>query len=416
MDILSDTYPEKLWGRHQLVEQIIWQLQDNDCRLLNLCGPVGMGKTRIAVELVADERLKQHFAAGMVAMTLKGKQGNLCQLIAEKLEHPHLNTWPQLADLIASQNYLIVLDAFEDRIDEDAENLEQLLDSCPKLVILITSQEVLNVDSEYCLRLEGLSLPQGAEMFKSLLIPAQDQAKPLKEEAAELSQLEMESIVHLLEGWPLGIVMAAEQARDYRLSEVYSQLSQGFAWLERKNPASPQHQSARSAFESMWQRLSWHEQRLFRQLAIFGHSFSYEAAESILDIPVIALDRLVDMSLLRFAQDERYYLHPMIHSFIAEKLRLRVEEKRQLERIHAEYYYAFADLIEDNLSNEDSKNWLDELLNERENLLIALEWAKFHKHWPMVKGLKACLQRLRQRQANQTNLIDLLSPATFLGS
>jgi hypothetical protein len=67
----------------------------------------------------------------------------------------------QVMRFIAGKPMLLVLDNFEHLL-EGSLLLSELLRSCPRLQLLVTSRECLKLTEEWLLPLEGMSFPEGA--------------------------------------------------------------------------------------------------------------------------------------------------------------------------------------------------------------------------------------------------------------
>ncbi|MFL5759331.1 MAG: AAA family ATPase [Thermomicrobiales bacterium] len=122
-----------------------------DVPLITLTGPSGVGKTRLALEAVAE--LSEVFADGVWFVDLApvtapalvpaaiarvvGVQATDAQLLAERLGF-----------YIAQRKLLLLLDNFEG-VAEAAPKVAALLATCPRLKVLVTSRTVLRVWDEH---------------------------------------------------------------------------------------------------------------------------------------------------------------------------------------------------------------------------------------------------------------------------
>jgi predicted ATPase len=68
----------------------------------------------------------------------------------------------QVVRAIGSKKVLLVLDNYEHLL-EAATLCSQLLQNCPKLKLLLTSRERLNLAEEWLFALEGLAFPEDAK-------------------------------------------------------------------------------------------------------------------------------------------------------------------------------------------------------------------------------------------------------------
>src|SRR6266851_3452574 len=131
-------------------------------RALTLCGAGGIGKSRLALRLLAD--LAPGFADGAWFVELADlRQPDLVPAriaavlgLVEEPGRPQLAT---LADAIRHRELLIVLDTCEHLIDACAQVCQQLLAGAPGLRVITTSREPLRVAAETVWQVPPLSLP-----------------------------------------------------------------------------------------------------------------------------------------------------------------------------------------------------------------------------------------------------------------
>src|SRR5262245_49116001 len=151
----------ELIGRDEQLQQVLDLLEGN--RLVSLCGPGGIGKTRLAVE--AARRLLERSA------------GKVCIARLAPLSDPRLVpatvanalglalaggpvTPDRIAAAIGAQPVVLVLDNCEHLIDACAQLAEAVLQQTPAARLLATSQEPLRVDGEYVHRVPPLDFPE----------------------------------------------------------------------------------------------------------------------------------------------------------------------------------------------------------------------------------------------------------------
>ena len=138
-------------------------------RALTLCGPGGIGKTRLALRLLASAAaefpdgiwfveladLPQHDLqqADLVVSRIASVIG-----ITEEAGRPLLET---LGDALRSRRLLLALDNCEHLLDACAQVGRHLLASAPGLRLLATSREPLSVAAETIWRVPPMSVPGG---------------------------------------------------------------------------------------------------------------------------------------------------------------------------------------------------------------------------------------------------------------
>ena len=143
-----------------LLEQ--WLAHD-DCRLVTLLGAGGIGKTRLAQELV------ESWPYGLVWVSLDEVHGEKPTLLFElgyALELPDCaeQEWHERLDTSLRSRTLVVLDSFE-HIRDQAPTVSRLLRRHPQLSFLVTSRAPLLLSDERLLSLVPLNLDHSVELL-----------------------------------------------------------------------------------------------------------------------------------------------------------------------------------------------------------------------------------------------------------
>ncbi|GAA4470869.1 hypothetical protein GCM10023094_00510 [Rhodococcus olei] len=194
-------------------------------RLVTLTGIGGVGKTRLALRVAANAG--RVFADGVWLVELGELHDGalLADVIAAALGVRPQSTRPLqqvMVDFLAPRELLLVLDNCEQVVDATAELAETLLSTCPKLRILATSRESLNVGGEAVLRVPPLTLPDPDHEPSLHGMPRYDAVTLFAERAeAALPGFELTAdnaatvaqICARLDGLPLAIELAAARLR-----------------------------------------------------------------------------------------------------------------------------------------------------------------------------------------------------------
>ena len=125
-----------------------------------MCGPGGIGKTRLALRLLAAVAAEFPDGAWFVELADLRQPDLVISRVAAVLgvsEEPGRPLLETLADVLRRRRLLLALDNCEHLIDACAEVARQLLASSPGLRLVITSREPLRVAGETVWRVPPLS-------------------------------------------------------------------------------------------------------------------------------------------------------------------------------------------------------------------------------------------------------------------
>ncbi len=360
-------------GRKQELEQLS-TLLTTECRLLTLTGIGGIGKTRLALEIA--HTLRDTFKDGVhfVALAPLTSGDLVMTAIAKTLglslhNAAELNT--QLLEHLRDKNLLLVLDNFEHLVTS-ATFASELLQHCPKLRLLVTSRERLNLAGEYIVSLSGLPLAKDAlELFRQRAVLAKPDFKISNDDVKHVT-----TICQLLDGMPLGIELAASWVRVMTLRDIAVELESSLDLLSQNTRDAPErHQSLRAIFEHSWTLLSSKEQENYRKLAVFRGGFTRDAAAHVAGASLTGLAALVDKSLLRLSPSGRYERHPLLYQYTLEKLALYPEEETRTKERHGKFFQDFLRARSEDMRGAKQTEACHAIEEELENIRLAWHWA-----------------------------------------
>jgi len=364
-------------------------------RLLSLVGPGGVGKTRLALRIAAD--LGRGFADGAWLVELADvRDGSFVAdavLAALDLrDQTAMKPSQILVSDLRNRQVLLVLDNCEHVIGAVAALVTELLRAAPRLTVISTSREPLQVAGEQVIPIPPLQLPpeDGTEPLDRL---RQNEAVTLFNDRAaaasgtfELTSSNQAVVVALcrrLDGLPLALELAAVRTRVLSVEQILDRLTDRFALLTGGGRAAlPRHQTLRMTIDWSYDLLTSVEQVVFRRLCVFAGRFTLEDVESVctsneapankaLDL----LSALVDKSLV-IKEDIRglacYRLHETMREYAQIKLR-EADEEDLLEERCVEYYRALC------LQSADQARY---------RLLEWLQWAELE-----IDNIRAVLQK-----------------------
>jgi predicted ATPase len=364
----------------ELTELSIW-LSDPDRRLINIFGPGGIGKTRMTIQ--ATLQAVGMFANEVIYVNLAAPDPSLAltDAIADALRisiDPASNAWEHISAFFKGHESLLVLDGFEHFLAE-RERIFRLLEAHPGLVVLVTSRERLNLPGEWIFELGGLDVPQPfineqLEAYSSVLLFCQTarQVSP-SFTLTDSNRMAVSKICQLVGGIPLAIQLAAAWTRSLPCQEIASEIQNGLDILSRRPDwkSGDSEESIRAVFEQSWNRLDLSDQCIFQRLSVFRLGFDQDAAWHVAEATKESLCRLVDHSLLRMIQEDRYDLHDLLIQYGSEKL-CQSGEEEVIRQHHFEYYYKRAKENDLQLKKEGKLNAFIWLIREAGNLAEAL--------------------------------------------
>jgi predicted ATPase/DNA-binding CsgD family transcriptional regulator len=416
-------------GRTDAIEKVAGLLARY--RLVTVTGPGGVGKTRLADEVL--QRVADRFADGVWVAELAAVQepALVPAMVATALglhQAAGVSIAEALAARLSRQQVLLVLDNCEHVIDAAAELCATLLLAADDVRILATSREPLGLAEEARYRLSPLTLPSpevpgqgGTAEAVALFAERALQVDPdliLDDESGAL----VERLVRRLDGMPLAIELAAARVESLGLAQLLDRLDDRSALLvSASRGVAARQRSLEAAIGWSYQLLTEPDQRAFRGLAVFPGPFTLDAAEAVAGLGAgPAVLHLVDCSLLvppRTGPDgrSRYSMLETLRGYGLERLRAAGEEHQAasalaVHAIHVAEHAAVQMAVRD--QEQSAASWLDA---EDAAVHQALAWALDHDPsaalrlavalapWWLVRGRWIQGSRLLQRTIGQAD-------------
>ena len=246
----------------------------SESRLVTLTGAGGSGKTRLSLHVAAQ--VAQSFADGVcfvalapltdpalvptavaIALDLPSREGSVTDVVANVLRPKHM---------------LLVLDNCEHVVEAAGQLADALLTACPRLHLLATSREPLNVADEGIYRLTPLALPgRTAKALHTiadspsvqLFVTRAQSALPgfaLNDDNAQ----DVALICRRLDGMPLAIELAAARMNLLTTHQIAERLDDRFRLLTAGRRAEPRHRSLRLALDWSYDLLDHRRARTLR--------------------------------------------------------------------------------------------------------------------------------------------------------
>ncbi len=394
---LVPSSPDVLIGRHAELEQIEQWLVCGQ-RLITLLGIGGIGKTRLALEVAGRSQLPD----GVIFVSLVAIS-NADEVVPEILktlsirvgEEPLL----QLQQILKAKEMLLVLDNLEHVISANVQ-VVALLEACPKLQVLGTSREALNVMYEHLLEVKGL--PEPDDLFPlehqeaSALFEREAKRNAVQFTWQEADLIAMQRIHRAVGGSPLGLRLAAGLRRVLPLEQIAVELEQNLAVLST-NPAADlpaRHQSLEAAFRTSWGLLPATEQQVVARLALLKGHFSSDLAKHLTQTSHAVLLRLINKSLIS-KHDERLFIHEVIREYASAYLET-AEKNLVLERL-LEWAQGIALQTEEQINTPNELETMKSTQLEFDHLQVALNWSVETKPLMAASVVKRLMPFFMQR-------------------
>lgn len=367
-------------------------------RLVTVTGAGGVGKTRLvlaAARAVADaaagpgetggtpDPAQERYCDGVwLAELASVRDPALLELtLAEALGLTDHTTRPPrtvLAEHLAERRLLLVLDGFEQLVDETADLVRDLLRRSPGLRVLASGRRPLTLDGE----LSWPLAPLGPEEALALLIERTSAADPAFA-LTESNRAELAELCARLDGLPLALELAAGRLRTLSPGQVLSRLEDRFALLTGgSRGALPRHRALRTAIGWSHELCTSGERLLWARLSVFAGQFDLDAAEYVCAGPDLPVDSVLDLigellgqSLLvreETAAGVRYRMLESVRIYGAGWLE-SLGDARRLRRRHRDWYMGLATWCELDWFSPRQEEVAALVEAELANLRLALE-------------------------------------------
>jgi predicted ATPase/DNA-binding CsgD family transcriptional regulator len=328
-------------GRGAEIEGLLRLITES--RLVTLVGPGGVGKTRLAIAVAGVFGAGSEHNGAFVNLVPVGPEF-VVQAVAALFdvgEHPDETLHQALIRTLGSAPCLLVLDNCEHVLGPVASLTRSILESCPRVVVLATSRQRLDLEGERIFSVSPLALHgEGDETASSdaaTLFVDRCSYTPGEKDDAETVQ----EICSRLDGIPLAIELAAARRSSLGLDGLLSGIDDRLRLLSRVTRTDDRHGSLRSVIGWSHDLLDPDERALFRKLAVFQGGFDLAAADAVAARSSVAetgdlIGRLADKSLLVRSDEagvSRWRMLDMIRAFAQEQL----ESSGQLESTHEDH-------------------------------------------------------------------------------
>jgi predicted ATPase/DNA-binding XRE family transcriptional regulator/Tfp pilus assembly protein PilF len=396
-----------LVGREREEAEIAHLLGRTDARLLTMTGPGGVGKTRLAQRIA--RMLESDHPGGVCFVSLGHIRlpAQVAPAVADALglrQTAGRTLNETIRDALAERRLLLVLDNFEHILDS-AVLVSDLLATCPRLTILVTSRELLHLYGEQEYSVGPLACPPAAGSGSAAVALSRYGASALFLARARAAQLGMRlsepqaeaigEICRRLDGLPLAIELAAAQLKYESPASLRARMRRRFDVLvggARDLPA--RQRTMRDCLTWSYDLLAEEERTALCRLAVFAGGWTLETAEhtlsTVMPAPASAIRSLVDKSLVMVApRDEgesRFSLLETVREYALERLVERGSDT-EAHRACVAFCLQLCERAADTAWGAAEGAALQQLGAERENIRDALAWAVDND---VVAALRMC--------------------------
>jgi predicted ATPase/class 3 adenylate cyclase len=373
--------------------------------LVTLAGIGGTGKTRLALQVGAEEIDQYPDGVFLVELAALSDQSQIARAVADALGmmigggltgSTPVPIVDLVVDHLARRRSLIILDNCEHLIDGCADLVDRVLAHCPNVTILATSRETIGVEGEQAWRVPSMTVAddvieaEQSESVRLFCIRAQA-VQPGFELTADNVTI-VRDICARLDGIPLAIELAASRVSHLSPQQIAHRLGDMFRLLTGARRRVQRQQTLEASLDWSYDLLNDDERALLRRLSVFSGSFSLDAAEAICATNGFVLGSVVDLlgslvakSLVLAAEkgaETRYRLLEPVRLYAAEHL-ARAGESEALRARHRDHYLSW---LESFPPDEATFGFaaFQAFVGEHDNLRAAIQWSIAQGEYDLV--------------------------------
>ncbi|MEU6660039.1 hypothetical protein [Streptomyces sp. NPDC046821] len=396
----GDGTPARLVGREHESETLHTLLEKQ--RLVTVAGGVGVGKSRLAADAVAEAAARRPGTRLMlVRWPEAGQPGapeSLTAAVIEAAAGIRGRRGATLADRLRATDVLLFLDDIDPVHAECVGLVQTLLEFVPTLRVLVTARRPLGLGAETVLRLKPLAVepPAGQRTAPAVELFLETAAAVREGFTADGADLRaVADICRSLGGLPLAVELAARQvvngggreAVNGGVRELAGRLRERQCWLSAPDMAVPRHRSLRDAVAAAYVLCDRDERIVWARASILPGAFDESTAAFVCAgggleparVPA-CLARLAAIGVLTPVRDPggirepRYRMTLVAHDFGGERLREAREFEVAAER-RAIHFQRVAALAENLWSLGSQPQAVRLVMEEAEGLSAMLAYA-----------------------------------------
>jgi predicted ATPase/DNA-binding SARP family transcriptional activator len=393
--VLTGTLPTaitRLVGRDEEVVEVAHTVRSR--RLVTLLGPPGVGKSRLAIEV--GHRVDRTFPDGVRLLELAGHQdpediGLRLAQVFDLVDHSDRPVLEIVQQQLRPRQALLVVDDCQALQDHIRAVVELLLAGCPRLHVLATSREPLNIRGETAWRVAPLPTaasnsrdPVGTSPAYELFLDRARASDP-NLPTDEATTAAIVAVCRHLDGLPLALELAAAQLRTRTPQQLAEALTSDRAAPLIQDPAQPpHHRSLAIALTASIQQLGHPALCVLRRISVFRGSPTLDAVRAVCQGRELSpgdvlsgLDELVARSLVsaRTRDGEKRYGQLAVIRRQARALLHDAGEAEEAVLAHRRWFLEVAEAAAHDLLVGDQMATLGRLRDDDDDLQAALSGA-----------------------------------------
>ncbi len=362
-------------------------------RLVSVTGPGGVGKTRLAAELLAEHSAVAPDGGRWVDLApVRGPAAALAAVAGalDLQRRAERSIEDSIIDVLTDRVLVLALDNCEHVLDVITPLVTLILRRCPGVGVLATTREPLGLPGETTWVLSPLAVPSSASATveevrgsaAGALFTTRAQAARPGFVLGAGNRRAVAEICIRLDGLPLALELAAARVRSMTPEDLAERLDARFRLLASPHSPDTRHRALLDVMQWSHDLLTPSERLLFARLSVFAGRFDLPRAEDVcasdgLERAEVAalLAALVDKSMVvaEPAGDRmRYRLLATLRAFARERLDER-PDAGATRRAHALSHLQGARAAGAGTGGPDEGAWLHRIGQDVDDLREAFE-------------------------------------------
>lgn len=272
-------------GREVEIRQLQAALETN--RVVSVCGPGGVGKTRLAQQVAAEVAENYKEGVWFIDLAQTDRPGTVLPILCSTLEPGTEVSETALLQLLQHRRILLILDNCEHVVEECRGVVRELVSRCAELSVLATSRRPLQVSNEFVYRLAGLRLPGPDELseahnfegFRLFIERAYQKATGLTVNAETIPDIV--ELCAKVDSFPYALEIVARLTGVMSPKQISDSLQDLLDVASADRTADPRQHTIASAIEWSRRLLSAEARALLQRLTFFPSTWTLEGMHQV---------------------------------------------------------------------------------------------------------------------------------------